>query len=77
MTDNIVHPREIFRPSLVNSACAIIILHNHPSGDITPSKDDKEITNQLMLAGKILGIELLDHIIFNAESEFYSFLRQK
>ena len=60
---SIVHPREIFKFALEESAAAIIIVHNHPSGDPTPSKDDVKITKQLMEAGKILDIPVLDHII--------------
>lgn len=63
LTANIVHPREVFRPALEYQAVAVIIAHNHPSGIIKPTKEDIEITNQLIKAGKILGINLLDHII--------------
>lgn len=73
MTASIVHPREIFRPSLVNRATAVIILHNHPSGELNPSFADEQITKLLMVAGQILGIKLIDHIIFNSNGEFYSF----
>lgn len=63
MTANIAHPREVFKPALEYSAVAVIIVHNHPSGIVTPSKADIEITTQLSKAGKILGVNLLDHII--------------
>lgn len=63
LTANIVHPREVFKPALEYSAAAVIVAHNHPSGSIKPTKEDTEITQQLVKAGKILGIDLLDHII--------------
>lgn len=59
----IVHPREVFREAVRRAANSIILVHNHPSGDVTPSLDDENITKQLKEAGKILGIELLDHVI--------------
>ncbi len=69
----VIHPREIFRPAIVSRACGIIVLHNHPSGDITPSQSDRNITKQLVKAGKIIGIEVLDHVIFCKNRTFYSF----
>jgi len=60
---SIVHPREIFRFALEESAAAIIVVHNHPSGDPTPSKDDVKITKQLVQAGQVMDIPVLDHII--------------
>lgn len=60
---NIVHPREVFRPAIEYSAVAVVLAHNHPSNIATPSAQDIEITNQLVSAGKILGINVLDHVI--------------
>lgn len=60
---SLIHPREVFRPAVVMSAAAVILVHNHPSGDTTPSADDLKITRQLIEAGKILGIQLLDHLV--------------
>ncbi|MEK7213646.1 MAG: DNA repair protein RadC [Patescibacteria group bacterium] len=60
---NIVHPREVFRPAIEYSAAAVVLAHNHPSNIVTPSAQDIEITNQLVSAGKILGINVLDHVI--------------
>ena len=60
---SLIHPREVFNPAIKTSANSIILVHNHPSGDPTPSKDDKEITKMLKESGDILGIPLLDHII--------------
>ncbi len=59
----IIHPREVFKPALTASAAAIILVHNHPSGDPTPSRADIAVTRELASAGKVLKIELLDHII--------------
>lgn len=58
-----VHPREVFKPAILANSAAIILGHNHPSGDPEPSYDDRRITEQLVAAGRILGIEVLDHII--------------
>ncbi|HHU76191.1 MAG TPA: DNA repair protein RadC [Firmicutes bacterium] len=60
---SIVHPREIFHYPIKKSAAAIILVHNHPSGDPTPSREDLEVTKRLVEAGEILGIKVLDHII--------------
>jgi len=70
-----VHPREVFADPITDRASAIIIAHNHPSGGLTPSKEDIEITKQLKSSGEILGIRLLDHIIFN-HNGYYSLLEQ-
>ena len=63
LTSNIVHPREVFKPAIEHSATALIVAHNHPSGDPKPSGADIEMTEQLIKVGKILNIELLDHIV--------------
>ncbi len=61
------HPREVFTGAVAARAKSVIVAHNHPSGDPAPSKEDKEITRRLQVAGKVLGIELLDHIIVGNE----------
>jgi DNA repair protein RadC len=66
----LVHPREVFADPITDRASAVIVAHNHPSGNLTPSEDDLAVTRQLKDAGATLGIRLLDHIIFNAESCF-------
>ncbi len=71
-----VHPREIFADVLIDRASSLIIAHNHPSGNLTPSKEDINITNKIKEAALILGVKLLDHIIFNAKG-YYSFAEQK
>ncbi|MFA4930945.1 MAG: DNA repair protein RadC [Patescibacteria group bacterium] len=63
LTASLVHPREVFEPAISHSAAHILVAHNHPSGELQPSTDDIEITRRLIEAGKILGIELLDHVI--------------
>lgn len=68
-----VHPREVFADALSDRASAIIVAHNHPSGGLEPSAYDVEVTNQLKAAGAVIGIALLDHIIFN-RTDYYSFL---
>jgi len=60
---NLVHPREVFEPAIKHNAAQIIIAHNHPSGNPTPSSEDTSITRRLVEAGRILGIEVLDHVI--------------
>lgn len=60
---SLVHPREVFRPAILAAASSIVVMHNHPSGDTTPSGEDLRITRQLVDAGKIVGIEVLDHVI--------------
>lgn len=64
----IVHPREVFKRAIVLSACSVIVVHNHPSGNPDPSRDDIEIALNLSKAGKILGIELLDSIVVAKDS---------
>jgi len=63
LTASIVHPREVFKPALEYSAAAVIIAHNHPSGSVKPTEGDIETTEQLVKAGKMIGIDLIDHII--------------
>jgi len=63
LTANIVHPREVFHPAVEYGAVAVIIAHNHPSGSLEPTQADVEVTKQLVDAGKVLGIDLLDHLI--------------
>lgn len=60
---SIVHPREVFKPAVKKSAAGIILIHNHPSGDPSPSAEDVEVTKRLTEAGKIMGIDIIDHVI--------------
>jgi DNA repair protein RadC len=72
LSSSVVHPREAFAPLVRDSAAAAIFLHNHPSGDPSPSRDDRECTQRLFQAGKILGIRVLDHIVLGYE-DYFSF----
>ena len=72
---SIVHPREVFKPAILLNACAIIAVHNHPSGDPTPSAEDRTLTTRLREAGDLLGIRLLDHLILG-DDRIYSFADQ-
>lgn len=68
-----VHPREVMKSLILANAASFIAIHNHPSGDLTPSEADKDVTRKLKEAGTLLGIRLLDHIIL-AQNGFYSFV---
>jgi len=63
LNQSIVHPREVFKGALLSSAAALVLIHNHPSGDPTPSREDREITRRLKECGELIGIRILDHII--------------
>lgn len=63
---SLVHPREVFRPAIKDSAASVILVHNHPSGDPTPSTEDRDVTRRLEKAGRTLGIDVLDHIVLGA-----------
>lgn len=67
-----IHPREIFQRAIGLGAHSLILSHNHPSGRVDPSEEDRQVTKQIKEAGKVLGIRLLDHIVFS-DSGFYSF----
>ncbi len=71
----IVHPREVFRAAIEDNAHSIILLHNHPTGDPTPSKEDLKLTDTLVKSSEILGIEIVDHIIIG-DNVYYSFLEK-
>lgn len=72
LNQSIVHPREVFAPAVRESAAAVIFIHNHPSGDPAPSREDREITRRLKEAGEILGIKVLDHVIIG-DGVYFSF----
>ena len=75
LNQSIVHPREVFNPAVRESAAAIILVHNHPSGDPAPSREDLEITRRLREAGDLMGVKVLDHIIIG-DGAFTSFVSQ-
>jgi len=67
LSASIVHPREVFQVAVHHSAASLILAHNHPSGDVTPSKEDLDLTRRLLQAGEIMGVEVLDHIIIGPD----------
>ena len=75
LTAALVHPREAFRPALADAAAAVAFLHNHPSGDPTPSREDRELTSRLKEVGDLLGIPVLGHVIIGSNG-FYSFAEE-
>jgi DNA repair protein RadC len=68
---SVVHPREVFRTAVVGGAAAVVLFHNHPSGDATPSREDLELTRRLVAAGELMGITVLDHVIL-ADTRYVS-----
>jgi DNA repair protein RadC len=76
LNQSIVHPREVFRPAIRGAAASVILVHNHPSGDPSPSDEDVRVTERLVEAGKLLGIRVLDHIIVG-EGRYFSFFDQR
>ena len=75
LNSSVVHPREVFRIAIKRSSAAIIVAHNHPSGDLTPSQEDINLTKRLIKTGEIVGIDLLDHLIIAHKN--YSSLKEK
>ena len=76
LSGSIVHPREVFAPAILHHAAAIMVAHNHPSGDPKPSIEDEEVTRQLLRSGKVLGIPMIDHVIIG-DGNYYSFLENE
>ena len=70
LNSSIAHPREVFKTSILSNAASIILMHNHPSGDCTPSRDDIDMIERMYMCGQILGIEVLDHIILGQDTYF-------
>lgn len=73
VNQSLVHPREVFRTAIALGAAALVVAHNHPSGDATPSAADRTVTEQLIAAGKVLGLPVHDHIIIGAPGKYVSF----
>ena len=73
LTAATISPREVFKPAVIMNAAAIIIGHNHPSGDVTPSSEDKAVTDKLVMAGELLDIRVIDHVVVIETGEYYSF----
>lgn len=72
LDSTLVHPREVFKAAILANAAAIVVCHNHPSGDPSPTLDDLEITRRLVATGEVLGVDVLDHIIVG-DGRYYSF----
>ncbi|MEK5066844.1 JAB domain-containing protein [Cytobacillus sp. FSL R5-0596] len=73
---SVVAPREVFKSAILNNSASIIVSHQHPSQNVSPSSEDISVTKRLVDCGRILGVEVLDHIIVNAKAEYYS-MREK
>ena len=76
LSSSVVHPREVYAPAILHHAAAIMVAHNHPSGDPKPSIEDEEVTRQLLRSGKVLGIPMIDHEIIG-DGNYYSFLENE
>ena len=76
LNHTLMHPREVYKAAILVNAAAIVLVHNHPSGDPSPSVDDLAITGRLQNAGEVIGIELLDHVIVGRDGRFVSFKEQ-
>ncbi len=69
----VMHPRDVFKIALLSNATILILGHNHPSGDVTPSPDDLAVTRRIASAGELMGIQLVDHVIVSADGQYLSF----
>lgn len=77
LNQSIVHPREVFKAAILANSAAIVLAHNHPTGDLTPSREDLEITRRLKEAGELLGVHVLDHVIVDTDKgKSSSFINQ-
>jgi DNA repair protein RadC len=76
LTSSLVHPREVFKPAILSGCAALLLAHNHPSGDPDPSGEDLALTRRLAAAGTLLGIEILDHLVLGEAGRFVS-LRER
>ena len=77
LTAALVHPREVFKAAILSNAAALILVHNHPSGDPTPSAEDRAITERLRQVGELVGIRVLDHVVIGDEGQFVSLAEQE
>ncbi|WP_404456962.1 DNA repair protein RadC (plasmid) [Virgibacillus necropolis] len=74
---SVVHPREVFKAAILNNSASIIVAHQHPSGDPAPSQEDIHVTKRLVESGKMIGIEVLDHIILGGAASRFTSLKEK
>jgi DNA repair protein RadC len=72
LNTTLVHPREVFKVAVLANAAAVVVAHNHPSGDERPSSDDAALTSRLCAAGRLIGVTVLDHIIIGHDGRFFS-----
>lgn len=77
LTSSIVRPAEVFKEAIRENAASIIVVHNHPSGDPTPSQDDARVTREIVAAGKVLDIDVLDHLVIGDQSHGWVSLRER
>lgn len=70
LSASLIHPREVFKGALLNNAAAIALVHNHPSSDVNPSAEDREVTRRVQRAGELLGVPLIDHMILSDRAYF-------
>lgn len=73
LSASLVHPREVFKPAILLNGAAVVVCHNHPSGDPMPSTEDRKATRRLQRAGELLGIPLADHVVIGEGESFFSF----
>ncbi len=73
LNGTLVHPREVFTPAVYAQAAALVLCHNHPSGDPTPSHEDRALTKRLVSAGSVMGISVMDHVIIGSGRSYFSF----
>jgi DNA repair protein RadC len=72
---SLVHPREVFRPAILDGAVSIILVHNHPTGEVDPSAEDVKVTRQIIEAGRVMGVRLLDHVIIGRGEKPFNSIR--
>jgi DNA repair protein RadC len=77
LTSSVVHPREVFKVAVLSNAAALVLCHNHPSGDPSPSAEDIALTRRLVAAGTLMGIEVIDHVILGDGTEAWVSLKQQ
>ena len=77
LTYTVVHPRDIFKTSILSNAANVMLIHNHPSGELEPSQEDLDMTERMVSAGRVLGIDVVDHLIIGPKDMSYTSLRER